>query len=58
MTGQEDMSESVSFEDSYRGELLGVDPQTGQSFTRVRQRKPMRYYLPGLIGGHKNMQSI
>jgi len=52
------MSESVSFEDSYRGELLGVDPQTGQSFTRVRQRKPMRYYLPGLIGGHKNMQSI
>ena len=50
--------EDPSNEDSYQQELLGVDPVTGKEFTRVRKRKPMRYYIPGLIGGRKNTSSI
>ena len=55
---QEDPEEDMSNEDSYRGDVLGVDPQTGMEFSRVRHRKPMRYYLPGLIGGRKNTKSM
>lgn len=45
-------------EESYEHEVLGYDPVTGKEFTRLRKRKPMRYYLPGIIGGVKNSDSM
>ena len=48
------LTEEVDNEDSYQNEVLGVDPQTGEKFSRVRKRKPMRYYIPGLISGGKS----
>ena len=45
-------------EESYEQEMLGYDAITGKEFTRERKRKPMRYYVPGLIGGYKNQASI
>ena len=41
-------------EASYEQEVLGYDTVTGREFTRIRKRKPLRYFLPGLIGGCKN----
>ena len=45
-------------DESYTHEILGYDAITGKEFTRERKRKPMRYYVPGLIGGSKNSASI
>ena len=45
-------------DESYAQDVLGFDPITGKEFTRERKRKPMRYYLPGLIGGKKSPESI
>ena len=45
-------------EASYEKEMLGTDPKTGKEFSRVRKRKPMRYYMPGIVGGRKNKASI
>lgn len=47
-----------SQEMSYEQEILGFDAQTGKEFTRVRKRKPLRYYIPGLVGGQKSSSSI
>lgn len=55
---QQTANNEASNEESYEHEVLGFDPMTGKEFTRVRKRKPMRYYLPGLIGGSKNPESI
>lgn len=45
-------------DESYTHEILGYDAVTGKEFARERKRKPMRYYVPGLIGGAKNRASI
>ena len=47
-----------SNDDSYQQEMLGIDLMTGKAFTRERKRKPMRYYIPDLIGGRKNTDTI
>ena len=52
------MEDSVNNEESYEQEILGKDSVTGKEFTRKRKRKPMRYYLPGLIGGRKSPETI
>ena len=48
----------IDNEESYEQEVLGVDSVTGKEFTRKRKRKPMRYYLPGLIGGRKSPETL
>lgn len=55
---QEPSDDQQLNEESYEHEVLGYDSVTGKAFTRERKRKPMRYYLPGLIGGCKNPASI
>lgn len=56
--GEQSAAEDEDNEESYTQEVLGVDTVTGKEFTRIRKRKPIRYYLPGLIGGSKNPESI
>lgn len=54
----DDGTEEPLNELSYENEMLGYDAVTGKEFSRVRKRKPMRYYIPGIVGGCKNPRSI
>jgi len=54
----DDPSEDQDNDESYTQDVLGYDAVTGKEFARERKRKPMRYYLPSLIGGLKNPESL
>ena len=56
--GEDALNDEPSQEMSYEQDILGYDAHTGKEFTRILKRKPIRYYIPGLVGGQKSTASI